>query len=514
MAIAHCNEIDDKELEELRALDPTFQFLNLCSTVPVLGTMSLSQAGAKLRGFYCKIAALVESPFTETMITDIDVVWFKQPDWLFSAPGYRDTGTLFMRERMYMASVRTTFQPNELVNYFKSVGIHVENKTVVAERLQNGNYPSLFWKPLMSSDNPQNELFLSDYQDSSVVLVNKQRHPVLLSTLLGFLQNGVAIGYGDKELFWIAATVANEPFAFEPYVGGQYRDCHGVLVHFDPSVLPGSGVTPAPFYMNGEFLVERKSEPVINGQLKELNYIGEYLQNVISKPIAASADVSFVDYRSWAHDLDSTGCTCRSAHNSEGVIDCMAPPTEMNDHLLMAEWLTYASTLDPKLPPKMNENCVPVSLSVVQELNRVLAEQLVSHSNDTLFNACSIGGCPALPIVVYSQFPWAKLTVPHGIGQYCEPVSFVSPDDKVLAAVAEKARSKDVVLHFNRPDVAVGKSVLCLGCGGKVVYLLKDDQKLHQIPDVGTFMKLGLDFSDTVALPHRQFATFEIGEPV
>jgi hypothetical protein len=42
------------------------------------------------------------------------------------------------------------------------------------------------------------------------------------------------IGYGDKEIYWLAATIAREPFSFEPFLCGTYGDC-GLMMHYDPS---------------------------------------------------------------------------------------------------------------------------------------------------------------------------------------------------------------------------------------------------------------------------------------
>ena len=44
------------------------------------------------------------------------------------------------------------------------------------------------------------------------------------------------MGYGDKEMYWIAATIAQEKFSLEPFMEGNYGDCGGVF-HFDPTEI-------------------------------------------------------------------------------------------------------------------------------------------------------------------------------------------------------------------------------------------------------------------------------------
>jgi hypothetical protein len=41
------------------------------------------------------------------------------------------------------------------------------------------------------------------------------------------------LGYGDKELFWITTTAAQESFDFEPHQAGSLGDC-GPMIHYDP----------------------------------------------------------------------------------------------------------------------------------------------------------------------------------------------------------------------------------------------------------------------------------------
>ena len=87
----------------------------------------------------------------------------------------------------------------------------------------------------------------------------------------------------DKELYWIAATITGEPFAFEPYLAGIFGDC-GEVMHFDPREVPKAAAPdsnsplPAPFFINGQFLSEG------------VEFEGKGLQKRMSVPKLATAD--------------------------------------------------------------------------------------------------------------------------------------------------------------------------------------------------------------------------------
>ena len=76
-------------------------------------------------------------------------------------------------------------------------------------------------------------------------------------------------GYGDKEIYWIAATIAQEDFSFEPYLAGSYGDC-GEILHFDPL---SSSIDAEPYFLNCQFLSEG------------VDHVGKNMQEVISKPV-------------------------------------------------------------------------------------------------------------------------------------------------------------------------------------------------------------------------------------
>ena len=83
--VVHCDEIRFEEIALIQSMDPSVHVINLCEKFPAYG-MQESKAQWKLRGHYCKLGALLASPFAETMLVDATVVWLKPPSLLFSSP--------------------------------------------------------------------------------------------------------------------------------------------------------------------------------------------------------------------------------------------------------------------------------------------------------------------------------------------------------------------------------------------------------------------------------------------
>ena len=102
IVVAHCNELEEDALSILSMI-PQVTSMNLCKGGGggTTGTNAFPSEEIKprIKGFFCKPAALIMSPFKETMLVDSDVIWFKQPDTLFQADEYVTTGTLFFRDR-------------------------------------------------------------------------------------------------------------------------------------------------------------------------------------------------------------------------------------------------------------------------------------------------------------------------------------------------------------------------------------------------------------------------------
>jgi len=118
-------------------------------------------------------------------------------------------------------------------------------------------------------------IILGNYVESSVIIINKLTHKKFIEILLEMLPY-FHYGYGEKEIFWIAATISGEDWSFEPFLAGQYGDCTGLVLHFDPDDYDKDINDVSVMFINAEYLVEYHSK---------VKFIGQHFGRVITTPV-------------------------------------------------------------------------------------------------------------------------------------------------------------------------------------------------------------------------------------
>ncbi|KAF9345264.1 hypothetical protein BGX26_003348 [Mortierella sp. AD094] len=174
----------------------------------------------KLGGWSIKAFAILASKFEEAMLIDSDVFFLRNPDELFSDPGYQATGALFFYDRSLGGGAKTA------LNFKKSV------------------------IPFMSTFPSTTRMLrrIGDHeQESGVVVTNKkERITGLLSVckMNGKWERDLWTYkkfYGDKETFWFGFEMIQEPYAFVRNYGGVVGELRedddssvcGALLHLD-----------------------------------------------------------------------------------------------------------------------------------------------------------------------------------------------------------------------------------------------------------------------------------------
>jgi hypothetical protein len=422
LIVTHCNELDADFRQTLISSDPFVHVMNLCadsafSADNKLFGMERHVAEKKLRGFFCKVAALIKSPLLETMLLDLDTIWFRNPEKLFNSRAYLKNKSLFFRDRLYNYEIHGgRIMPDEILDMLsveRGKGYHVDISANDKRKLFLDNGVNMYFANVYDPNfYPQ----YNEHQDSSTVIIDKQQHPKLMNRLEEWL-GGFALGYGDKEMFWVAATLVNESYSWEPFLAGQYGDCMGLIIQFDPDDAylknPGHGM---PMYMNAEYMVEAR-----------LKVVGDFMQYVMTKPILATQAIrnrsTIGHMRSFDMPFEYSGCTC-------ATYDCLPLKKHVNFHVLLAQWIVISLRQSKKGP---ETDCIPIYVKHIETMNKIFQEKI-----DQLRKVCPLIGCPYLPMLSYNQTVQddRKLMI-------CEPVVYtVAIDENILLKLATKARQQ------------------------------------------------------------------------
>ncbi|CEG48521.1 hypothetical protein F443_09452 [Plasmopara halstedii] len=250
------------------------------------------------RSFSIKVLAVTYSQFGELMLLDADTIFFESPMSLWDTEKYGKTGTLFFHDRlsqdeMYLGkridNKMAVSQLNQYISHFDVSPFaplsHIErpkatSKNKIPVKL-NKYSPS---EHLLSSHSWNQRA--GHEMDSSLVLWNKKRQPRATAMLAAFVAlNHInwPPSYGEKELFFIAAELAETQYAFSDFgvgsVGWDFRDygpgmsvlC-GHAAHFYP-VKPADGSAvgnTSVLYLNSDAILtyDPKNKPVYYSQAR------------------------------------------------------------------------------------------------------------------------------------------------------------------------------------------------------------------------------------------------------
>ena len=277
------------------------------------------------------------------------------------------------------------YDNSTLVNRFVHYNLQVptpEADTIDKIREASGN---LFFRALSNVTTPHSD----HYQDSSVVLINRNRHAEYLKVITQLLPTFHA-GYGDKELFWVSASIAHVPYAFSPYLaGGLANENTGAcILHYDPNdeyIHDKDYIKNQPLYINAEDNIERVS------------YVGQHYQPSCSKKVK-------VDFNMPLKPIHMLGLSVLKAHGSR------AAPDEVTDMFLRAQWVklnrmrredfanfTNSSDVMKAVTRKLGDRpytCIPIRTNLLAHLSDVIQKYIVDKG------VCQELGCPlSLPLI-------------------------------------------------------------------------------------------------------------------
>ena len=176
-------------------------------------------------GWSIKPFAMLMSSFQEFIFVDADVLFFQNPELLFTSPSYVETGTLYFRDRTIWTMVEAP------LGYLKLL-VDEPSEYSKTQRLWLGQSP--------------NE------QESGVIVMDKRRggmFVLLMATMLNmapFSEVLYIYNYGDKESYWISSEALNVPYRWAPGAGSAVgypnpktrNSICGQLLHVDEEWKP------------------------------------------------------------------------------------------------------------------------------------------------------------------------------------------------------------------------------------------------------------------------------------
>jgi hypothetical protein len=382
ITVAHCGELNDDNIDYLQAINVTV--LDICknSTGSEIFGMSRDHGLKRLKSWFCKTAALILSPYDDTMVVDLDVIWFKNPEVLFDSPAYKQTGSLFFRDKLTHGKMKKVKEGKVFQDYMEDFltiegGFNLTSKLAKDQFSSNGI--SYFWMNLADRE----KSVYNNFQDSSVILLDRLTHPETLKVLSRLLPK-FSIGYGDKEIYWFAATIAREPFSFEPFFCSIYGDCSGLMMHFDPGDILDPSNARA-MYINAEWY------------LSKIKVLGIEYETDLTNPVIVQTNMS-ADH---LYDLKEGKCSCHVSN-----LGCQPIPSYVNALILRAQWERLTRNKGPCVTIVKDNN-------TVTDINRALKSMI----DDSV---CGKYGCAYWPILINE-------TTKSYSNNFCLPISF-SPD--------------------------------------------------------------------------------------
>ncbi len=156
--------------------------------------------------------ALLAARHPQTILMDADALFFTAPDDIFDThPQLRESGNLFFHDR---------------AKYWTDA---TERRVWLAEHIAAaGRQPSEYLNTtsmLWAGD------FITENQDSAVVMIDKSRPRQYLALLFAAWMNGrgprevtYQYLYGDKETYWLACELTGTPYSFEPWSAARFGE--------------------------------------------------------------------------------------------------------------------------------------------------------------------------------------------------------------------------------------------------------------------------------------------------
>lgn len=510
LAIAHCDELDDFDMKEIRSLDSSVEFVNVCANNGLFAHMHHI-----LRSYFCKVAALIMSPFPTTILFDLDVIWLRKPEELLATESFRQKGAFYFRDRTGLFNDKPSVDSwySRFKTLFGKFGVEIDGQAALQLSRENGI--GVFWyaysQYLLQNRTDGNYAAIYSIAETSIVALDKSRHIRMLYILRAIILDkdfDRHMFYGnDKELFWIAHTIADDEYTWSPFMPGQYGDCYGVLLHFHPDDKDEVDMKKVrPYHINGEYVVE-ENVYLAGGLIA----VGDFIRHVQSVPkLVTSNDMVIGDYNTWKEHstIYSVGCSYTDTSYCQSM---PVKPDLVNVYVLLYQWLLL-SRKQSRSGPK--HDCIPLNYHFFDDISYMFQKF-------DLWKYCSVVGCPNphIPFTLNRALPWSKEDEQYGY--YCEPVYYSNVTDiQGFINITLDARQpfNRYVLPFDI-EQSNGLVVQCIShhtqwnfCKDfRTIYRIWDKQ-YHAFPNFATFVSMNYTIEQVIKLDDYVFYTIPVGQ--
>jgi hypothetical protein len=189
-------------------LENSFVNVNAIDLSQRQNAFNQSIIGVEGAGWAMKPFALLSSSFDEVMLVDADTVLLIKPEAFFSTQGYRETGTLFFKDRLAQCTGKNG--PKQEMHLF------------LEDQFGQDGPPGRIAKEQFWVENCHH------YQESGLLLSDLTKPSVFASLLLTAWMNTAHVRdvhtyqrfHGDKESFWLAFALSQQPYHFNQRYGG------------------------------------------------------------------------------------------------------------------------------------------------------------------------------------------------------------------------------------------------------------------------------------------------------
>ena len=198
-----------EEIREALSEIPLVQFRNV---------QELTDTPNHWRGFQVKAFAAYHTHFDQFILTDADITFFQDPRVIFDDPGYQSTGTYFFRDLTRWKFYR--MQPDHQEK-FHSLRYFNNRKHWIRQIMpKKSPYFPKEWAFIYSPFRPIRGV-LESYMEAGVMYFHGQKVCLPLQTAFELNNDHQTIYqyvHGDKETWWLACCIHNQPFTMNPQV--------------------------------------------------------------------------------------------------------------------------------------------------------------------------------------------------------------------------------------------------------------------------------------------------------